>query len=69
MFYCYVDLGRYIGDSSGNVSILRLHKETFSIEPMKYHIPFSVSYGKTNEVGSDIAAKHVLPQPTAESKR
>ncbi|KAL1536891.1 hypothetical protein AAHA92_29467 [Salvia divinorum] len=59
----------YIGDSSGNVSILRLHKETFSIEPMKYHIPLLVSYGKTNEVGSDIAAKHVLPQPTAENKR
>ncbi|KAG6394399.1 hypothetical protein SASPL_144983 [Salvia splendens] len=59
----------YIGDSSGNVSILRLHKETFSIEPMKYHIPLLVSYGKTSEVGSDIAAKHVLPQPTSESKR
>ncbi|KAH6759635.1 hypothetical protein C2S51_000184 [Perilla frutescens var. frutescens] len=59
----------YIGDSSGNVSILRLHENPCHIEPMKYHIPLSASYGKINEVGSDIAAKHVLPQPTAENKR
>lgn len=59
----------YIGDSSGNVSILRLHEQPCHIELMKYHIPLSVSYGKTNEVGSDIAAKHVLPQPAAENKR
>lgn len=25
--------------------------------------------GKTNEVGTDIAAKCILPQPTAEAKR
>lgn len=62
----------YVGDSSGHVSILRLHEEPCHIEPMKYHIPLSVSYvftGKTNEVGSDIVAKHVLPQQTAENKR
>ncbi|KAL7143745.1 hypothetical protein ABFS83_08G213000 [Erythranthe nasuta] len=59
----------YIGDSGGDVSVLRLHQDQCRIELMKYRIPFSASHGKINEVGIDIAAKVVLPQPTAETKR
>ncbi|KAL6543445.1 hypothetical protein OROHE_010067 [Orobanche hederae] len=56
----------YVGDSAGDISVLRLHQ---SIEKMNYHIPLSASHGKVNEVGVDVAAKFVLPQPTAETKR
>ncbi|KAL3838832.1 hypothetical protein ACJIZ3_023423 [Penstemon smallii] len=59
----------YVGDSTGSVSVLRLDQEHRQIELMKYHIPFSASHGKTDEVGSNIAIKHILPQPTAETKR
>ncbi|KAI3451362.1 hypothetical protein Pfo_008027 [Paulownia fortunei] len=59
----------YVGDFAGDIAVLRLHQEQCHIEQMKYHIPLSASHGKTNEVGSDIAAKYVLPQPTAETKR
>ncbi|KAL8472511.1 hypothetical protein ACS0TY_029019 [Phlomoides rotata] len=59
----------YVGDSAGDVSILRLHQDSCYIEEMKYRIPPSAAHGKINEVGSDISAKHILPQPTAEAKR
>ncbi|KAK6150296.1 hypothetical protein DH2020_015228 [Rehmannia glutinosa] len=59
----------YVGDSNGDVAVLRLHQEQCHIEQMKYHIPLSASHGNLNEVGIDTAAKFVLPQPTAETKR
>ncbi|KAK6125888.1 hypothetical protein DH2020_040368 [Rehmannia glutinosa] len=59
----------YVGDSTGDVAVLRLHQEQCHIEQMKYHIPLSASHGKLNEVGIDTAAKFVLPQLTAETKR
>ncbi|KAL6559585.1 hypothetical protein OROGR_004702 [Orobanche gracilis] len=59
----------YAGDASGNVTILKLHEDPCHIEPMKYHIPLSVSYGKTNDAGNGVAANHAMPQPTAENKR
>ncbi|KAL3630160.1 hypothetical protein CASFOL_023144 [Castilleja foliolosa] len=59
----------YVGDSSGDISLLMLHQEQCHIEKMNYHIPLSASHGKSNETGSNVAAKFVLPQPTAETKR
>lgn len=38
-------VGRYVGDSAGDVSILRLHQEQCRIEHMKYRIPLSASHG------------------------
>ncbi|GFP88150.1 syntaxin-binding protein 5 [Phtheirospermum japonicum] len=59
----------YVGDSSGDIALLMLHQEQCHVEKMNYHIPLSASHGKANEAGSDVAAKFVLPQPTAETKR
>ncbi|KAK4393902.1 hypothetical protein Sango_1861000 [Sesamum angolense] len=59
----------YVGDSDGDVSVLRLHQDQRHIERMNYYIPLSASHGKTNEVGNDIAVQYILPQPAAETKR
>ncbi|XP_051141095.1 uncharacterized protein LOC127258338 isoform X2 [Andrographis paniculata] len=59
----------YVGDSSGNVSILRLHQEQHTIEQMKYQIPLSASHGKSSEAENDVMVKFILCHPTAESKR
>lgn len=39
-------MGRYIGDSFGNVSVLKLNREEPAIELMKYRIPLSEAHGK-----------------------
>ncbi|KAK3224305.1 hypothetical protein Dsin_011330 [Dipteronia sinensis] len=57
----------YVGDSTGNVSVLKIDLEPCQIVKMKYTIPLSASHG--NEVSGDPAVVHILPQPTAESKR
>ncbi|CAN6541397.1 unnamed protein product [Malus baccata var. baccata] len=58
----------YVGDSAGNVTVLKLEQE--HIVQMKYTIPYSVSHGNNpTEVAGDTAVMHILPQPTAESKR
>lgn len=57
----------YVGDSAGNISVLKLDQEPCQIVKMKYTIPLSASHG--NEVSGDPAVVHILPQPTAESKR
>ncbi|XP_027078958.1 uncharacterized protein [Coffea arabica] len=59
----------YFGDSAGNVSVFKVNQETTIIEQMKYHIPLSASHGNSGQVPADIAVIHILPQPTAESKR
>ncbi|KAL5752322.1 hypothetical protein ACOSQ2_022829 [Xanthoceras sorbifolium] len=57
----------YVGDSAGNISVLKLDLEPCRILKMIYTIPLSASHG--NEVSGDPAVVHILPQPTAESKR
>ncbi|KAK2657637.1 hypothetical protein Ddye_010689 [Dipteronia dyeriana] len=57
----------YVGDSAGNVSVLKIDLEPCQIVKMKYTIPLSASHG--NEVSGDPAVVHILLQPTAESKR
>ncbi|GMY11090.1 isoform 2 of syntaxin-binding protein 5 [Fagus crenata] len=59
----------YVGDSYGNISVLKLDEEPFHIVQMKYTIPLSASHGNVTEVSGDNAVLHILPQPTAESKR
>ncbi|XP_050241534.1 uncharacterized protein LOC126690430 isoform X2 [Quercus robur] len=59
----------YIGYSDGNISVLKLDEEPFHIVQMKYTIPLSASHGNVTEVSDDNAVLHILPQPTAESKR
>ncbi|KAA8547593.1 hypothetical protein F0562_004022 [Nyssa sinensis] len=59
----------YVGDSVGNISVLKLDQGTCSIVQMKYNIPVAASHGNTAEVAGDTAVMCILPQPTAESKR
>ncbi|CAM8948054.1 unnamed protein product [Rhodiola kirilowii] len=58
----------YVGDSSGNISVLKLDPEACCLVQMKYSIPFSASrVGHPTEDGS--AVVHILQQPLSESKR
>ncbi|KAI3794329.1 hypothetical protein L1987_36958 [Smallanthus sonchifolius] len=59
----------YVGDSFGNVSVLKFDKETCNITQMKHRIPFQASQGNSTEDLSDAAVMYILPQPAAESKR
>ncbi|XP_061997869.1 uncharacterized protein LOC133715398 [Rosa rugosa] len=59
----------YVGDSVGNVSVLKLEQESCHILQMKYSIPYSASHGNSTEVAGDTAVMHIMPQPTAESRR
>ncbi|GAB4847625.1 hypothetical protein Ancab_026686 [Ancistrocladus abbreviatus] len=59
----------YVGDSLGNITVLKLDKESCNIEKMQYRIPFSASHGNSGEAVADYAVMHILPQPKAESKR
>ncbi|XP_060675169.1 uncharacterized protein LOC107424288 [Ziziphus jujuba] len=59
----------YVGDSVGNVSVLKIEKELNHIVPTNYAIPFSTSHGDSTEVSDTAAVICILPQPTAESKR
>ncbi|GMP26941.1 hypothetical protein CsSME_00003162 [Camellia sinensis var. sinensis] len=64
-----LSLYMYVGDYAGNVSVLKLDKESCNIVQMKYCIPLSASHGNTAEIAGDTSVTHILPQPTAESKR
>ncbi|CAL9027362.1 unnamed protein product [Prunus brigantina] len=57
----------YVGDSAGNVRVLKLEQE--HIVQMKYTIPYSASHGNPTEETGDTSVVHILPQPAAESKR
>ncbi|KAL9678946.1 hypothetical protein QQ045_016798 [Rhodiola kirilowii] len=58
----------YVGDSSGNISVLKLDPEACCLVQMKYSIPFSATrVGHPTEDGS--AVVHILQQPLSESKR
>lgn len=59
----------YVGDSFGNVSVLKFEKEPCNVVQMKYRIPFSASHGNSAEDLSDAVVMYILPQPAAESKR
>ncbi|KAM5546984.1 hypothetical protein ABKV19_001488 [Rosa sericea] len=59
----------YVGDSVGNVSVLKLEQESCHILQMKYTIPYSASHGNSTEVPGDTAVMYIMPQPTAESRR
>ncbi|XP_021911469.1 uncharacterized protein LOC110825315 isoform X2 [Carica papaya] len=59
----------YAGDSAGNISVLKLEQDPHHIVRMEYRIPISASQGNLSEASTDTAVVHVLPQPTAESKR
>ncbi|RVW85722.1 Syntaxin-binding protein 5 [Vitis vinifera] len=59
----------YLGDSSGNISVLKLEQEPCHMVQMKYTIPSTASHGNPTEVAGGTAVMHILPQPTAESKR
>ncbi|XP_021867534.2 uncharacterized protein [Spinacia oleracea] len=59
----------FIGDRAGNVTVWKLDKESSQIEKMKYWIPFSASHASIDKDLVDHAVMHILPQPTAESKR
>ncbi|XP_052190065.1 uncharacterized protein LOC127799878 isoform X2 [Diospyros lotus] len=59
----------FVGDSVGNVSVLKLDQEPCNIIQMKYRIPLFASHGNTSEVAGDTYVVHILLQPTAESKR
>ncbi|KAF7829057.1 Syntaxin-binding protein 5 [Senna tora] len=59
----------YIGDSVGNISVLKLDQETWHVVQMKYTIPLSASYGNPSEVSDDTSVAHILPQLAGESKR
>ncbi|KAJ9540847.1 hypothetical protein OSB04_027353 [Centaurea solstitialis] len=59
----------YVGDSFGNVSVLKFDKEPCNIAQMNYRIPFSATHGNSTEDLSGAAVMYILPQPGAESKR
>ncbi|KAF3440877.1 hypothetical protein FNV43_RR19163 [Rhamnella rubrinervis] len=59
----------YVGDSMGNVSVLKIEKEPYHIVPTNYTIPFPISHGSSTEVSDTNAVMHISPQPMAESKR
>lgn len=46
---------RYVGDSTGTISVLKLDKEPWNIVQMKYCIPLSASHGeKTSKILYDL---------------
>ncbi|XP_058090596.1 uncharacterized protein LOC131237006 isoform X2 [Magnolia sinica] len=59
----------YVGDSLGNISVLKVDREPCNLIRMHYNIPFSASHGSATEVAEDTAVMHILPQPMAESRR
>nr|CAB3485438.1 unnamed protein product [Digitaria exilis] len=59
----------YVGDSSGNVSLLKLDLAQRCLADMPYWIPFAESYGSAASLGNDVEVIFVSPQPMAESNR
>ncbi|KAJ0468608.1 putative transcription factor WD40-like family [Helianthus annuus] len=59
----------YVGDSFGNVSVLKFDKDICNITQMQYRIPFAAVQGNPTEDLNDAAVMYILPQPAAESKR
>ncbi|XWS42234.1 hypothetical protein CRYUN_Cryun17cG0150600 [Craigia yunnanensis] len=59
----------YVGDSVGNIKVLKIDQDVCHVVQMKYTIPLSASHGNPTEVSADRAVISIMPQPTAESKR
>lgn len=59
----------YVGDSSGNISVLKLDPEACCLVRMKYSIPFCASRGYPTDAADVSPVVQILPQPSAESKR
>ncbi|CAN6249750.1 unnamed protein product [Urochloa humidicola] len=59
----------YVGDSSGDVFLLKLDLAQRCLSDMPYWIPFAESYGSAASVGNDVEVIFVSPQPMAESNR
>ncbi|XP_010432265.1 PREDICTED: uncharacterized protein LOC104716576 isoform X2 [Camelina sativa] len=59
----------YVGDSSGNVSVLKIEQDSNQVIQMEYTIPYLASNGSPVEDSEDTSVVSILPQPTAESKR
>ncbi|XP_051218607.1 uncharacterized protein [Lolium perenne] len=59
----------YVGDNSGNVSLLKLDLGQRCLVDMPYCIPFAESYGSTANVGNGVEVAFVSPQPSAEYNR
>ncbi|KAG9442957.1 hypothetical protein H6P81_018811 [Aristolochia fimbriata] len=59
----------YVGNASGNVSVLRLDQEPLHLVNMQYHIPSSASHVSTTEDTKDSAIISILLQPLGESRR
>ncbi|XP_066343646.1 uncharacterized protein [Miscanthus floridulus] len=59
----------YVGDSSGNVSLLKLDLAQRCLADMPYWIPFTESYGSTASAGNDVEVIFVSPQPLSELNR
>lgn len=59
----------YVGDSSGNVSVLKIDQDSNQVIQMDYTIPYLASNGSPVEASDDTSVVSILPQPTAETKR
>ncbi|KAG5407727.1 hypothetical protein IGI04_013846 [Brassica rapa subsp. trilocularis] len=59
----------YVGDSSGNVSVLKIDLDSNQVIQMDYTIPYLASNGSPVEASDDTSVVSILPQPTAETKR
>lgn len=46
LIYIYAHMGRYVGNSAGNILVLKFDGETGHLSQMKYTIPFAVSHGE-----------------------
>ncbi|CAH8315024.1 unnamed protein product [Eruca vesicaria subsp. sativa] len=59
----------YVGDSSGNVSVLKIDQDSNQVIQMDYTIPYLASNGSPVESSDDTSVVSILPQPTSETKR
>ncbi|PNT61666.1 hypothetical protein BRADI_5g18470v3 [Brachypodium distachyon] len=59
----------YVGDSVGNVSLLKLDLDQRCLSDMPYCIPFAESYGSTANVRNEVEVSFLSPQPLAEYNR
>ncbi|XP_006412090.2 uncharacterized protein LOC18028275 isoform X2 [Eutrema salsugineum] len=59
----------YVGDSSGNVTVLKIDQDSNQVIQMDYTIPYLASNGSPVEASEDTSVVSILPQPTAESQR
>ncbi|KAL4186448.1 hypothetical protein AMTRI_Chr09g33920 [Amborella trichopoda] len=59
----------YIGNSLGNISVMKFDRESCQLIHMQYTIPLSASRGSMSETSEDTSVAYILPQPLAETRR